>query len=91
MKLTYKVMLINIALAFVVTLLLMLADGGITDGSDFAVGFGIACLISALLNLFAGLVLAFTAKREWRDSFLLSAAALLLLSGISCGSALSLH
>lgn len=91
MKLSYKIILVNIALAFVITLLLMLFNGGISSGSDFAIGFGIACLIGAVLNLFAGLLFIFSDYRDWGKGFFLSAAALLLLSGISCGSGLSLH
>lgn len=87
MKLSYKIVIINILLAFVVSVFIMLTNqSDFSDASGFAILFGLICLISGPINLITGLILAFIKKSEWRDGFLLSSAALLLLSGISCGS-----
>ncbi len=84
LKLSYKIILINIVLAFIISLLINIADGGDFAG-EFAFLFGILCLGGALINLFLGFIFIFTNTPEWRNGFLLSGAALLLLSGISCG------
>ena len=88
MKLAYKIILANIALSFVIALLFALSDGGFHNAGDFAFGFGLTCLGIGLLNLFIGMLLLLSNQTEWRNGLLLSGAALLLLSGISCGGGL---
>jgi hypothetical protein len=86
MKLPYKVVLINITLAVVLTIIAVLVSGGnFVGGADTAFAFGLVCLLLGLLDLLFGFVALIAGSKEWRNGFLLSGAALLLLSGISCG------
>lgn len=86
MKLSYKIVLINIAIAIAFTILLVLADSGDFSGAgETAFAFGLVCLGVGLLDLFVGFIFLLAGAPEWRNGFLLSGAALLLLSGISCG------
>lgn len=89
LKLPYKIILINIAVALFFGILFTMAEG--TGAiSDFALAFGVVCLAGGLLDLFIGVILLASNKKEWWQGFLLSGAILLLLSGISCGGGLSL-
>ncbi len=86
MKLAYKVVLVNIAIAIAITAILLLADSGDFSGSgETAFAFGLVCLGLGLIDLFIGFILLLAGAAEWRNGFLLSGATLLLLSGISCG------
>lgn len=89
MKTAYKIVLINIALAIVITLFTLVGGGSYNSVSDTAVAFGLVCLGMSLFNFFIGLILLFTSKAEWGRGLLLSGAILLLLCGISCGSGFS--
>lgn len=89
LKLSYKIVLVNIAIAFVASIFLE-PSLGVGNFEDYAFTFGVVCLIGGIVDLFAGLILTIAKSKEWGKGFLLSAAALLLLSGISCGGAFSL-
>jgi hypothetical protein len=86
LKLPFKIILVNIAIAFVLALMFLFgASGGSSNAGEFALSFGLVCLGTGLINLFVGFIMLFTNTPEWRNGFLLSGAVLLLLSGISCG------
>jgi len=85
MKTANKIVVINLVLAIVITVFLLIADGGVNRGSEVAFVFGLVCLGLGLIAMVIGFFLIFTNLKEERSGFLLSGAALLLLSGISCG------
>ncbi len=89
MKTAYKVVLINLLIAVVVTAFTLLANGT-TTGADVALYFGLVCLALSAINLFVGLVLALTGNRRLGNGMVLSFAVLLLLSGISCSQGFKL-
>lgn len=90
MKLGYKALLINLGIAVFFTLISMMTYGGGMQTSDIGIAFGLVCLGLGGLNLFVGLILALIPEqRPIGRALLLSGAALLLLSGISCGTALT--
>jgi hypothetical protein len=79
-----KIILIHIGIAFLIAIYYTLTQG--TEGAgDFALAFGIICLLSGIADLFISLILFFASSREWSKGFLLSGGILLLLSGLSCG------
>ena len=90
MKLGYKALLINIGIAVFFTLISMMVYGGSMQAADIGIAFGVVCLGLGGLNLFVGLILALIPeRRSIGRALLLSGAVLLLLSGISCGTAFS--
>ena len=90
MKQGYKVLFINAGIAIFFTLVAIAMSGGGMRGSDVGVAFGLVCLGLGSLNIFIGFILALIPEqRSLGKSLLLSGAVLLLLTGISCGSALS--
>lgn len=90
MKQSYKILLMNAGIAVVITAFFILSDGGQVIASDVGVVFGLTCLGLGLLNLLVGFILVLIQdQRETGKALLISSAVLLLLSGISCGTALS--
>ncbi len=90
MKQVYKVLLINIGVAILFTLVAMAMSDSSTQASDVGFAFGLVCLGLGGLNLFVGFILALIPeRRSLGRSLLVSGAVLLLLSGLSCGGALS--
>jgi Mn2+/Fe2+ NRAMP family transporter len=89
LKLPQKIILANMAIALVFGIVFTIAEG-IGTASDFALVFGIVCLAGGLLNLFIGIILLASNKKQWWQGFLLSSAVLFLLSGISCGGGAAL-
>jgi hypothetical protein len=85
LKLPYKIILVSVGIALLLSIGLVASQKYVNKG-DFAFVFGLACLAAGLLELVFGLILFASDSKEWRNGFLLSGAALLLLSGISCGS-----
>lgn len=86
LKLPQKIILANIAAAFLITIIIGFSSGGmVTNAGEFAFGFGVVCLGTGVINLMIGVIMIATEFKDWRNGFLLSAAILLLLSGISCG------
>ena len=83
LKLVHKIILANIAIALVVAVYYTITLGT-GEASDFALGFGVACLLGGIVDLFVSLFLFIASSKEWSKGFLLSAGALLLLSGITC-------
>ena len=86
LKLSNKIVLVNISIA-VVSSIITEPSLGVNDPADYAFTFGVVCLTGGIVDLFAGLMLLLFKVKEWGKGFLLSAAALLLLSGITCGGA----
>ncbi len=87
MQTPYKVLLANIILVILFSLIYAFLNP--TDGrNDFAVIFGLVCLLAGLINLILGIVFLFIRQRDWRVGFFISCAVLFVLSGISCGSSL---
>ena len=87
LKLSYKIILANIGLAFIFFIFYGIT-GGYSSGAGFRDApfiFGIVCLAMGLVNLFIGLIFLFSKSVEWRNGFLLSGASLLILSGLACG------
>lgn len=89
MNKVYKVVLINLVIAFIVTAICISTSGGYHTGSDTAIVFGLVCLGLGLLNLLTGVILLFTREKQLANGMLLSGAILLLLCGISCGGGLN--
>ena len=85
-KLTYKVIFWNCLIV-----IFLAAIAGIFTGTadDFAFAFGIVCLICGGMGLIVGIILFATGLKDWGKGLLSSAGILLLLSGISCGTALA--
>ena len=77
-------------LAVLIALYYTLVEGT-AEVADFAIGFGIICLLSGLLDLAIGLILLIASSPVWGKAFLLSAGLLLLLSGLSCGLGASMY
>jgi hypothetical protein len=84
MKSANKKLFINLAIAVVLTIV-VLFNFGPGSARDVALAFGIVCLGLGLLNFFIGLVFLIVNRKTVRDGWLLSGAILLLLSGVSCG------
>ena len=83
LQLSYKIVIVNIAMAVLFSVLIATSNGG--DATNYAFSFGSVSLVGGAVDLCVGIVLVFF-SREWGKGFLLSAAALLLLGGITCGS-----
>ena len=78
-----KILLVHVALAFVIAVFFSLTEG--TSGADdFALAFGIICLLGGIADLFISVILFIASSPEWGKGFLLSGGVLLLLSGLSC-------
>lgn len=84
-----KVLLINLAVVFGLTLLAFLASGGSYKANDFLIGLGLICLAGAVLDLLLSLVLFITGPAQYNvaKGFLLSAGVLLLAGFAACSSA----
>ena len=89
LKLSYKIVMANIAIAFIIAIFVSLTSGGFHTANDFAFGFGLVCLGSGFINLILGLASLVAHTKEWRYGFFISCGILLLLSGISCGGGLA--
>ena len=89
LKPVQKIIFIHVAVAFLIALFYTITQG--TGGAgDFAVGFGIICLLGGIVDLFISLILFF-ASSSWSKSFLISGGVLLLLSGLSCSIGAGLY
>lgn len=87
LKISYKIVIVNIALAVILSLLIAASNSG--DSMNYAFTFGSVSLVGGAVDVVIGILLVFFAK-EWGKGFLLSGAALLLLGGITCGGALAI-
>jgi hypothetical protein len=87
MKLPIKIILINLAAVFVITLLIALSSGSVRS-NDFAIGLGLCCLAIGLLDLFISLILFLTGKQNYEAAkgFLLSGGILILGGFAVCSS-----
>jgi hypothetical protein len=84
-----KVLLINIAVVFGLTLLLFLASGGNTyKANDFLTGLGLLCLAAAVLDVLLAVILFITGPAQYNvaKGFLLSAGVLFLAGFAACSS-----
>lgn len=89
MKKAMKVVLINIAVVFGLTLLLFLASAGNTyKANDFLVGLGLICLGAAVLDTLLSVILFITGPAQYdvAKGFLLSAGVLFLAGFAACSS-----
>lgn len=89
-----KVMLINLGVAFGLSLLTLLPGGGTYKANDFLIIFGLICLAGTVLDLLIAVVLFITgpAQHDVAKGFLLSAGVLLLAGFAACSSAtISFH
>jgi hypothetical protein len=89
-----KIMLINLAVALVITLLMFITPGGFHQVNDFLIGLGLICLAGTVLDLLIAVVLFISgpAQYEIAKGFLLSAGILLLVGFAACSSAtINLH
>jgi hypothetical protein len=83
-----KVLLINLAVAFGLTLLLFLSTGGGFKANDFLIGLGLICLAGAVLDLVVAVILFITGPAQYNvaKGFLLSAGVLFLVGFAACSS-----
>jgi hypothetical protein len=84
-KVAYKVTFINCA----VVILIGVIVGAFNAADGFGFALGIVCLAGGLIDLFVAFVVYLSGSKELAKGFLLSGGILLLLSGISCGTALA--
>ena len=90
MKSANKVLLINFAVAILLTIVALFSFGpGPGSARDVAVGFGVVCLGLGLIDLIIGVIMLLVDRKSVRNGWLLSGAVLLLLSGIPCGGGAS--
>jgi hypothetical protein len=85
-----KVLLINLAVAFGLTMLLFLGSGGASyKANDFLIGLGLISLAGTVLDLLLAVIFFISgpAQRDLGKGFLLSAGVLLLIGFAACGSA----
>ena len=82
MKKWYKVILINVVSALLISLLfaVMIQQPGV-----FLIALGAVCGLLGLANVVVGLVLIAISKQEWGQAFLLSGGVLFLLGVGICG------
>ena len=82
-----KVLLINLAAVFGITLLMSLAFGS-TNSSDFLIGLGLVSLAVACLDLLVSLILFIAGKANYEiaKGFLLSSAVLFVVGFAACSS-----
>ena len=93
LKLPHKILLANIALAFLIAVIeiIRFSSSASAYKEAFTFVFGLTCLGVGILDLLIGVILVTSGeKNEWRSGFLISGGILLLLSGISCGGGLLL-
>jgi|tagenome__1003787_1003787.scaffolds.fasta_scaffold20650037_3 hypothetical protein len=90
LKLPYKIILANIAVALFFGLILAPMIGEQSFISNFAFSFGLVCLGAGLLDIILAFIFLIDKSKDWSKGFFLSAAILLLLSGISCGGGAAL-
>lgn len=83
-----KVLLINVAVVFGLTLLLLLSIGGSFKANDFLIGLGLICLGAAVLDLLVAVILFITGPAQYdvAKGFLLSAGVLFLAGFAACSS-----
>lgn len=89
MKKAIKVLLINVAAAFGITILLFLTTGGSNNANDFLIGLGLICLAGAILDIVVAVILFITGPAQYdvAKGFLLSAGVLFLAGFAACSSA----
>ena len=83
-----KVLLINLAVVFGLTLLLFLSSGSFFHANDFLIGLGLICLAAAVLDLLLAVILFITGPAQYNvaKGFLLSAGVLFLAGFAACSS-----
>lgn len=89
-----KVLLINVAVVFGISLLLFLTGGGFHQANDFLIGLGLICLACAVLDIIVAVILFITGPAQYdvAKGFLLSTGVLFLAGFAACSSAsISFH
>ena len=81
MKLIYKILWINIAIAFLISFIAPVDD-------TYLFNFGIVSLLAAIFDIVISIILFIVAPKVWGQGFLLSAGVLLSVSAISCSFSL---
>ncbi len=83
-----KVLIINMAVAFGLSLLFFLSGGGGFRANDFLIILGLICLAGSVLDLLVAVILFITgpAQHDVAKGFLLSAGVLLLTGFAACSS-----
>ena len=84
LNLVQTIILANIAIALLIAIYYAVTQGTGQAG-DFALAFGVICLLVGIADLFVSLILFMASSGEWSKGFLFSGGILLLLSGITCG------
>lgn len=80
---TVKYVIMNIALAFVITLLFLFA--GTYEGiSSFFLAYGTISLLGFVLNAFMGIILLLAGKKENGKKMILAAGVLLVVGAATC-------
>ena len=88
-----KVLLINLAAVFGITLLMSVAFGN-TNSSDFLIGLGLVSLAVACLDLLVSVILFIAGKANYEiaKGFLLSSAVLFVMGFAACSfTTISFH
>ena len=82
MKKTYKVILINVIIALVISLLfgLMMQEPGV-----FLIALGAVSGILGITSLFIGLIVIIAGSKEWGQAWLIGGGVLFLLGVGICG------
>lgn len=82
-----KVLLINVAVVFALAVI-MFVTFGTANASDFLMELGLICLVGALLDLLAAVILFITGPAQYdvAKGFLLSAGVLFLAGFAACSS-----
>lgn len=89
MKLPFKIVLINIGAALLLSLLFCLGSGSY---NDFFIFFGLIGIFGGLFEIVLGLFLLLLDDKRFAQGFLLSGGLLLLLGFMSCSNvSLNLH
>jgi hypothetical protein len=83
-----KVLLINMAVVFGLSLLLFLFVDGSFKVNDFLIGLGLICLAGSVIDLLVDVILFITGPAQYdiAKGFLLSAGVLLLAGFAACSS-----
>jgi hypothetical protein len=83
MKLTYKICLANIAIAFLIAFIVMLSFEG-TSPKDYFIFLGVVSIVGGIIDLLVGIILIAFGKEAWGQGYMLTAGILLLIGFASC-------
>jgi hypothetical protein len=89
MKLPFKILFINLAIALGISILLLLGLSGNFKLDEFFIALGLVALAGGIIDLLIGFILLVTGNKESGKGFMLSAGVLLLIGFASCGVGMS--